>query len=75
MDGESAAVRKGEREDVNDRANEICPGCGAAMNWHAEKLDQSRSNEESAYDADLDGVLVEFHTCPVCKFVVERAAV
>ena len=45
------------------------------MNWHAEKLDQSRSDEESAYDADLEGVLVEFHTCPVCKFVVERAPV
>jgi uncharacterized protein (DUF2225 family) len=50
-----------------------CPGCGAEMNRHAEKIDSSRTLEESAAaDPALDGVLVEFHTCPSCGYVEER---
>jgi ssDNA-binding Zn-finger/Zn-ribbon topoisomerase 1 len=60
---------------VNERARINCPECGAPMNRHAEKLDQSRGAGEKGWDTDLDGVLVEFHTCPVCKFVVERPSV
>lgn len=52
-----------------------CPGCGAEMNFHAEKLDHSRAlAEPEAGDPELGGVLVEFHTCPECDFVMERTA-
>jgi hypothetical protein len=60
---------------MNDRVRLACPECGAPMNRHAEKLDQSRTAEETGWDAELGGVLVEFHTCAVCKFVVERPVV
>ena len=52
-----------------------CPGCGAEMNRHAEKVDYSWTLEEpAAADAAFDGVLVEFHTCPRCGSIEERAA-
>jgi C4-type Zn-finger protein len=52
-----------------------CPVCGAEMNRHAEKVDYSWTPEEpAAADAAFEGVLVEFHTCPACGYVEERAA-
>jgi hypothetical protein len=60
---------------MNERVRLACPECGTPMNRHAEKLDQSRLAGDPGWDGDLDGVLVEFHTCPVCRFVVERPAV
>lgn len=42
------------------------------MNFHAEKID--RRAEPSDADASLDGVLAQFHTCPACKYVLERTA-
>jgi len=42
------------------------------MNCHAEKIDMSRTFEDVPADPDLGGVLVELHTCPVCRFVLER---
>jgi rubredoxin len=52
-----------------------CPACGAEMNFHAEKLDLSRAlTEPDAVDPELGGVVEEFHTCSVCKFVLERRA-
>lgn len=48
-----------------------CPRCGAAMNRHAEKVD---SGGTEGFDSDLGGVLMEFHTCRACGFVVERPA-
>ena len=50
-----------------------CPHCGALMNRHAEKVDYSRNPDEFD-DPVFDGVLVEFHTCPVCRYVEERTA-
>jgi hypothetical protein len=44
------------------------------MNFHAEKLDPSRGADDPAADAALGGVLLAIHTCPVCKFVLEREA-
>jgi hypothetical protein len=45
------------------------------MNVHAEKLDFSRAlTEPEAVDPELGGVVEEFHTCPACKFVLERRA-
>jgi hypothetical protein len=44
------------------------------MNFHAEKIDQSRPPDDPAADAALGGVLLEFHTCPACKLVLERPA-
>jgi hypothetical protein len=45
------------------------------MNFHAEKVDQSETFERIApLDPDFGGVLVEVHTCPGCKFVLERPA-
>jgi len=52
-----------------------CPGCGAAMNRHAEKLAHDpRGESASAWDAALDGVLLEFHSCPQCGAMEERPA-
>ncbi|HEV8610647.1 MAG TPA: hypothetical protein VGS98_11365 [Thermoanaerobaculia bacterium] len=51
-----------------------CQECGAEMNFHAEKVDQSRAADDPAADAALGGVVLEIHTCPVCKFVLEREA-
>jgi uncharacterized protein (DUF2225 family) len=52
-----------------------CPGCGAEMNRHAEKVDYSRTLEEGTVgDPAFEGVLVEFHTCPACGYVEERTA-
>ena len=52
-----------------------CPVCGAEMNRHAEKVDYSWTLEGSAAaDAAFEGALVEFHTCPACGYVEERAA-
>ena len=43
------------------------------MNCHAEKVDMSQTFEDVApADPELGGVLVEIHTCPVCRFVLER---
>ena len=57
---------------MSEKTRLRCPDCGAAMNHHADKLDQSPTG--GARDPDLDGVLVEFHTCPACGFVLERPA-
>jgi hypothetical protein len=52
-----------------------CPMCGAEMNFHAEKVDLGNTLENVAeVDPDLGGVLVEIHTCPGCKLVLERPA-
>jgi ssDNA-binding Zn-finger/Zn-ribbon topoisomerase 1 len=60
---------------VNERKKVRCPACGAEMNFHAEKIDYSLGSPDSdESDPDLGGVLVEFHTCPVCRFVLERPA-
>jgi ssDNA-binding Zn-finger/Zn-ribbon topoisomerase 1 len=59
---------------VSSTARVRCPQCGAEMNFHAEKLDPSRDADDPAADEALGGVLLEIHTCPVCKFVLEREA-
>jgi hypothetical protein len=42
------------------------------MNLHAEKVD--RGADPAGADADLDGVVAEFRTCPACKYVLQRVA-
>ena len=60
---------------MSERRKIRCPGCGAEMNRHAEKVDYSWTGEKpAAADAAFEGVLVEFHTCPACGYVEERAA-
>jgi hypothetical protein len=44
-----------------------CPRCGGPMNLHARKLD-------AAADAGSEDAVAEFHTCPACKYVLQRAA-
>jgi C4-type Zn-finger protein len=56
---------------MRERTKMICPVCGAEMNRHAEKVDYSAPG---AFDPDFGGVLMEFHTCPRCGFIVERPA-
>ena len=46
----------------------LCPRCGGPMNFHAEKIDPA------AAAAGREDVVAEFHTCPACKYVLERAA-
>jgi ssDNA-binding Zn-finger/Zn-ribbon topoisomerase 1 len=58
---------------LTERRRLRCPECGAEMNCHAEKIDMSRTFEDVVpADPELGGVLVEIHTCPVCRFVLER---
>lgn len=49
-----------------------CPGCGAPMNLHAEKLVHS-ANEDAATDAGLEGLVFSFHECPRCGRIEQRA--
>jgi hypothetical protein len=60
---------------MNERTKLLCPMCGAEMNFHAEKVNLGYTFEEVAQvDPELGGVLVEIHTCPGCRFVLERPA-
>jgi len=45
----------------------LCPRCGGPMNLHAEKI-------APAADAGSENVVEEFHACPACKYVLQRAA-
>ena len=45
-----------------------CPACGATMNRHAEKVEDSGERPAD----DLGGVIMEIHTSPQCDLVVER---
>ena len=47
-----------------------CPRCGAAMNRHAVRVVKTIFEERDGDESD--GVLQEFHTCPVCRYVLER---
>jgi hypothetical protein len=52
-----------------------CPGCGADMNPHAEKLVAPRSSSEAAAaDLALGGIVEEIHQCPSCGEVGSRLA-
>jgi ribosomal protein S27AE len=51
-----------------------CPGCGALMNFHAEKVDTGTDADAPDELAFWGGVVMEFHTCPRCGAVVERPA-
>ena len=61
-----------EQVKVSPSGHLLCPRCGTRMNFHAEKID--RRADPTGADPDLDGVLAEFHTCPGCTYVLERAA-
>jgi ribosomal protein S27AE len=53
----------------------ICPRCGVEMNRHAEKIDYAAGlAEPEAVDAELGGVVEEFHTCPSCGQTLSRRA-
>ena len=50
-----------------------CPRCGAQMNRHAEKVDYSAARDRmDSLEKELGGVITEFHTCPGCRFIVQR---
>jgi hypothetical protein len=60
---------------MDSRQRISCPGCGAPMNRHAEKLDTTVIPDQTdPSDLGLGGVVEEFHTCPGCKFIVKRLA-
>ena len=45
----------------------VCPDCGVGMNRHAEKVDYTAATADAeGFDAELGGVVEEFHTCPEC---------
>ena len=48
-----------------------CPGCGAVMNRHAEKLRQDVDGPETSDDA-LNGVIEEVYACPRCGLTASR---
>ena len=45
----------------------LCPRCGGPMNPHAQKIDP-------AADVGSEDAVAEFHACPACKYVLQRAA-
>ena len=49
-----------------------CPGCGAVMNYHADKVDYSVADQRD--DLAFGGTLQEVHTCPNCGKVELRKA-
>jgi hypothetical protein len=49
-----------------------CPMCGATMNRHAEKIDTRIGVDEGEDFTGLGGALCEIHTCPGCRYVLER---
>jgi predicted RNA-binding Zn-ribbon protein involved in translation (DUF1610 family) len=60
---------------MTERGKMVCPDCGVEMNRHAGKVDYTAEPEEAgAFDADLGGVLEEFHTCPECGRTHTRRA-
>ncbi|HJW13080.1 MAG TPA: hypothetical protein VJ776_00210 [Thermoanaerobaculia bacterium] len=61
---------RNEQVEVSPDGRLLCPRCGGTMNLHAEKVD--RGADSANADADMDGVVAEFHTCPACKYIVER---
>ena len=68
-------MNKNEQTSVSRSGRLICPKCGGEMNFHAEKIDYGAGLAAPAsVDASLGGVVEEFHTCPACKYVLERAA-
>jgi uncharacterized C2H2 Zn-finger protein len=65
-------VEKNENAVRSPKGDLLCPRCGSEMNRHAVKIDPSLTPGDR--DADLGGVLQEFHTCPGCRYVLERRA-
>lgn len=65
-------MNRNEQAKVSPDGRLLCPRCGGEMNLHAEKVD--RAADPARSDAELDGVVAEFHTCPACKYVLERVA-
>jgi hypothetical protein len=50
-----------------------CPRCGNRMTRHAEKIVfRGDAAEASDPGGGIDGVVDEFHTCPACRYVLER---
>jgi ribosomal protein S27AE len=60
---------------MTEREKMVCPACGVEMNCHAEKVDYvAGASEKEAFDAELGGVIEEFHTCPNCGQTLSRRA-
>ena len=49
-----------------------CPGCGAPMNRHAEKLVHP-VDEVVPLEAGFEGLVFSFHECPRCGKIEQRA--
>jgi uncharacterized C2H2 Zn-finger protein len=60
-----------DREEASS-ARLACPRCGATMNRHAEKIVFSGDPGDSPSGLELEGAVEEFHTCPGCRYVLER---
>ena len=67
-------MNKSEPVKTSAAGRIICPRCGSEMNRHAEKLDYSVDSSGPSFDSILGAALMEFHTCPGCRYIVERGA-
>lgn len=67
-------MNKSEPVKTSASGRVICPRCGSETNRHAEKLDYSADPGGPTFDSLLGAALMEFHTCPGCRYVVERGA-
>ena len=67
-------MNKDEHVKSDGEGRVICPRCGTRTNRHAEKPDYSADPAGPGFDPILGAALMEFHTCPGCRYVVERGA-
>lgn len=66
-------MNKNEEAKASPDGRLLCPRCGGEMNRHAEKIDYGADPAGPSFDPVLGASLMEFHTCPGCKYIVERA--
>ena len=67
-------MNKNEQSKISAGGRVICPRCGSGMNRHAEKPDYGADPSGPSFAVIFGAVLMEFHTCPGCKYVLERSA-
>jgi ribosomal protein S27AE len=53
---------------MQQRSSIACPGCGAVMNHHADKLVETAESPTRGFA----GMVLEIHTCPECGKVEAR---
>jgi hypothetical protein len=59
---------------MQTREKMTCPGCGAKMNHHADKMLQTGSVVAGHFDQTFAAELIELHSCQACSEGASRTA-